>query len=314
MQKATHINVGWTTLLSLVLFTGSFSFIYLFYIFLALLPDLDHHQGALTKKLGIKLPFKHRWFTHTLIMCILVSIWLYYLASSLWLATIGFISILILAHSHILWDLFTVSWIPYFWPVIKNFRIPWISIVKTWSNGEWIFNLIVSFINLFLIYLVTVKYNILELQGLAETSKNILSSTWLLIGLWIWTFILGYHIVSSEIKYLKKNTTKMISVVWRNIIKSLANWIVIWSILYGLVIYILPYLGTIEPWFITNKSLVSFWLLWWWVMIYLYNLYNIFKGDIEFISKTLWYVINIFIFLTIIVLTFFSPTLLTYVK
>lgn len=74
MQKATHINVGLTTSLSLLIQTATFNIFFVFYIIFALIQDWDHAQGSLAQKFGISLPFKHRGFTHTLLFILLAQI------------------------------------------------------------------------------------------------------------------------------------------------------------------------------------------------------------------------------------------------
>lgn len=301
MQKATHINVGLTVTLGLILAYSRFDILFPFYVLIALLPDLDHGQSTLNKKFGIKLPFKHRGFTHTLLFIILCVV----LLALLFYAVITWIQLdktqlliwFILFHSHILWDLFTVSWIPYFWPVFKNFRIPWISIIKTGTSWEWFFNLWISGLNIWLIYFL-LQNEIWKNEGFINSVKIVNSivaesPTTLFVTLGLFLFLV-VHLISSELKNVKKDITNLWAYFTSLFSVVLSVTVIVWLIWFALV-----KLTTFPLEYVYIGSVVA---IAWTTFIKLYQ-------NIEFVSKSFGYIIN-FIALAIFTILMFIPQII----
>jgi len=296
MQKATHINVWLTTVLATIIKTATFNIFYSFYLFFSLLPDLDHNKSSLTKKIWFSLPFKHRWFSHTLLFIIIIQ-WLINLGFYFWLwikiELIDQLVLFVLLHSHLLADIFTVSGLPYLYPFYsKSIKVPWVSIFSTWKNWEYFFNLAITWINLFLIYWIFSKDILTILNDSIVKTQEFATSSWTVI--WIFSFVfflLWFHLISSEIKNAKKDISKLWKTFSSMVIKTLISFVVLF--LLGVILHYQVF---------PEISLISFFL--WTVVLTIISLFVLFTKHLEFISKSSWYLINIFALIVITILTF----------
>lgn len=299
MQKSTHINIWLTTTLWLIYATATFNIFFLYYYFISLIPDLDHNRWTLTSKLWFSLPFRHRWFTHTLLFILIlqgvINISFYFLYTKFWIGNVLTIEdnkiLFILLHAHLFADIFTVSWIPYLYPFIKkSIKIPWISIFSTWKTGEYFFNIVVSIINILLLYLIYKSWILTNLNWLKKTQEFILTNnlvSWIILITFI---ILGAHLISYEIKKIWKDTKNSIKKIWKMFIN------LVWTIVFLSIIWIgiNYYIPTIDIIFI----------LLWIISLTIVSFVVQFNKHIELLSKTTWYILNIFVLLVIFLMSF----------
>jgi len=294
MIKSTHINVWLTTSLLLIINTLTFNIFFIFYMIFSLFADLDHWQWSLNKKLKIKLPFKHRGFSHTLLFQIIITWLVGYLFTSLGyeVTKIDYLIIFWLLLSHLLADIFTVSWFPFFWPLFKKrITIPWISVIKTSTKGEFIFNLLVTFFNLYLLFYIFSKGFYHQITWIDKTSNFVTSSIWIEIGIFIAFFLFWYHIISSEIKNLKHDTKRL----WKKFLQISKN-LVIWFIILSVISYLLQN-NLFKDIPLLNFILGS-------IILVIIQWIALFYKDIEFISKSSWYLVNIIVLIWYIFITF----------
>lgn len=120
MLKATHVNGGWTVMLSSIILTWGFASVFtLFYGILSLIDDSDHHAGSTTKALGFRLPWaKHRGYSHTLLFNLFLGYAIYALFKYFY-QTLEWMDLYILmgiSLSHIAYDFFTKRKVPLFAP------------------------------------------------------------------------------------------------------------------------------------------------------------------------------------------------------
>lgn len=295
MQKATHINVGLTTTLVSLLTLSQFNIFVIFYVLWSLLPDLDHWQSVLNRKFGIKLPFGHRWFTHTLLFIVLMCWLLNLIAHYAWITLTNKdqILIFILLHSHILADVFTVSSVPYLWPLIKQpIVIPWVSIFKTWTNGEFIFNLIVSIVNLCLVVYVLFGWVLTRMKdSIIQTQHFVSSSSTTLVTTGIIFILLVIYVIWGEIR----STKKYINTIGDTFIGLLSVFLTS-VVISGIIGWGIIKTTSFNPqWVILGISTV--------VIISLLIKLN---KHIEFLSKSLGYLLTTF-FISFLTLITFNP-------
>lgn len=190
-----------------------FSIFYLLIPFLAILPDADHGQDSISKKLGFKIvPWKHRGWSHTIYFPFVV-IGLFYLLShffNLWLVLWDYIVLWIIIFSHTLGDIFTVSGIrPLYVPWMKNFisnmkvKIP---LATTWHSSEYIVLTIATSAFIFLLYKIFASGTInVFLDGyktfMNNTELALFPVIFLSVTLLILLFFLGKELLS-----FKENT------------------------------------------------------------------------------------------------------------
>lgn len=210
MLRATHVNMTLTAWLSTMIMTDSFSLHLLFVWVYWILADWDHHAWFMKNVFWFSLPFKHRWFTHTLLFVLLImlfinlSIYSYNLNYDLSQITnitniLSFFEanktnnlfLLILLHWHLAWDFLTQRGIPYLWPFFK-WNI-WFGLFTTgeksgWNlSGEMVLNFLFSIANILLLSYLFVNhthyYNIIEpvINNLVNSwnAKTFLIFVWL---------------------------------------------------------------------------------------------------------------------------------------
>lgn len=132
MLKATHVNGGWTVMLSSIILTWGFASVFtLFYGILSLIDDSDHHAWSTTKALWFRLPgAKHRGYSHTLLFNLLLGYAIYALFKHFY-STLEGMDLYILmgiSLSHIAYDFFTKRKVPLFAPS-PFFVIPFLAYI-----------------------------------------------------------------------------------------------------------------------------------------------------------------------------------------
>lgn len=217
MTKPTHINVWFLVLFLLILYNPQFSIFMLLTPFLAVLPDADHWEGFLSRKLHIKaivnwaLNVKHRWITHTLLFPIVFTLLIYYIALhffnyqfSQWDLEV----LIILILSHILGDIFTISWIQAFYPIplLKNITVR-VWNIRTTKDWEFIFSFVVLLINFYLVYLVIHNWWFKHLFSSFLEYYN--QNQHLVLNMIIGILIFNMYLFSMEIFWIDTNKEKM---------------------------------------------------------------------------------------------------------
>lgn len=296
MQKATHINVGLTTTLLLIIKTTIYSIFYIFYIIFALIQDWDHSQGSLAQKFGISLPFKHRGFTHTLLFILLAQLGInlgFIYLGNLTLTFKDQIILFFLLHSHLFADIWTVWGIPYLWPIYKKpITIPGISQFTTGTNGEYFFNLVITGINIFLIYYIISSEILQKIAKTIESTQTlVLSSPKFFFGTLILFFIFGIHLISTEIKEVSKNTIKLGKTIFKMILTLIITFISIIIVSFLIQHFIFPEIN------------IMYFIIWT-ILLTIFSVFVLFNKHLEFISKSSSYIVNIVILAIFFILTF----------
>jgi len=199
MLRSTHVNMTLTVWLSTMIMSSSFS-LHLFFVWIyAILQDSDHHAWFFKNTFWFSLPFKHRWFTHTLLFILLVMLLINIsiFSHKMWYdvtqilsmdnirnyiegAKIDNMFLLLLLHWHLLWDFLTQRWIPYLWPFFK-WNI-WLGIFTTgektgWDlTGEMVLNFLFSIINIGLLTHIGINYD--KYLNLIEPEIKQLQNWW----------------------------------------------------------------------------------------------------------------------------------------
>lgn len=190
-----------------------FSIFYLLVPFLAILPDADHWQDSISKKLGFKIiPWKHRWWSHTVYFPFVIM-WIFYLLNryfQFWLEIWDYIVLWIVIFSHTLGDMFTVSGIrPFYVPWFKNFisemkvKVP---IATTGHKSEYVVLATTTLAFIFLLYKIIVSgaYKTF-LDGYISFMNNTTLSLFPVIFLTTTLFILVFFL-GKELLNFKENT------------------------------------------------------------------------------------------------------------
>lgn len=259
MWRPSHINM--TIFIALMTFIkiGYFSIYFLFVPFLAILPDLDHHNSYWKRKLWFRLPFAHRWFTHSLWFILLVIfiiniIWFYFywwlnninseLFSNFYnyvfeLKKIDNLILFILLHWHILWDMITKDKVRYFTP-ISNVRI-WINLMSTsewkdkyWTTKEMYINFIITILNILAIIFIIKNFWVYEntikdfITTLSWYNKEILISIFL--SQLIFSIYLFWIDIKKTITHFKDFLKRIIKVLLFVFLWILTSWLLIFLI------------------------------------------------------------------------------------
>lgn len=296
MQKATHINVGLTTSLLLLIKTATFNIFYVFYLIISLFQDLDHPQGTLARKLKVTLPFKHRGFSHTLLFILitqgLINLGLIF-GLNIHLSSSDQLVLFVLLHAHLFADIWTVSGFPYLYPFYKwDIKIPWISIFKTGTNGEYFFNFVVTGINIFLIYFIIKTGLIQKLsESVQATQEMVLSSQKFLIVTLVLFLIFGIHLISVELKNLKRDTVTLGKTIFSMILTLTLTVVSVVTVSLLVQHFIFPEID------ILYFGLGS-------IVITIFSAFALFNKHLEFISKSAGYLINIWVLVVFFILTF----------
>lgn len=350
MQKPTHINFGYSALFSSAIYLWVFSPIFILLPFLAILADADHWQDSLSRK-WLSLPWKHRWWSHSILWSFilwsifyLLLIWIFFLTNNYWITSnntitlsnfisswiyvwafiisillvlwiltkfiklkfitnilwfiwlfwyiiwllylyklwyveLNYMLILLFIVSHILWDFFTVSWIPLFW-WITNRRVRSLFYVSTWKKWEYVINLLVTVINVILLF-VLYKHWYFEWITYNPTKTDLI----LLVFSWI---IITYFLSKEmSIKFIKKQNKEWISSIV-NIFKYLIVFLSIAILLWAWLLYWIQY-------FNINSDIANILYILYWIIIliaWFINLKKIFKELLD-----IW---NVFVYLLIV--------------
>lgn len=262
MQKPTHIMISSACAWLTFLLNPVFSIFYLLVPFLAILPDADHGQDSITKKLGFKIvPWKHRWWSHTVYFPFVVM-GIFYLLShffNLWLVLWDYIVLWIIIFSHTLWDMFTVSGIrPFYVPWMKNFisemkvKIP---LATTWHSSEYVVLAITTWAFLFLMYRIISSGAV---NIFLEGYKNFMNNTELALFPVIFLAITGLILLfflGKELLSFKENTFVILKYFFKLLWILFITWIVAFIAYYFLnknpngmlVVY---WIGAIWLWYI----------------------------------------------------------------
>lgn len=257
MQKPTHITATTLAASLLLNFNPVFSIFYLLTPFLAILPDADHWQDSISKKLSVKIwktsiwlkiPWKHRWWSHTLYFPLIV-IWIFMLIENwLWVSfqMWDFIVLWILIFSHPIADMFTVSWIrPLYIPdwimsILKHIPILWsilkfiselkitIPLAVTGNKSEYrilfflLIWLIISIINLFISWWVNTFLN---------------WYIWFFNSWWnyaLYAILISYFtlffFLSKEMLWIKNNSIILFKFIFKIILLIFWAWILLFAL------------------------------------------------------------------------------------
>jgi membrane-bound metal-dependent hydrolase YbcI (DUF457 family) len=228
MLKPSHVNIWATVALSSILLTGwYFSIFLLFYRFLSELDDADHDKSKITNSLWLKLPgAKHRGYSHTLLFNILVALWIYFWVKYFYptLNEYDLYVLLRISLSHLLADILTVRWVPLLWPLTnKNF---WLFLMTTGKFWEKLFTLLMAFVNLWLIFMIIVKYIIPKTYTIWTYNINLIILA--IISQW---FIV-YLLFKEEIFSLKSDVMQVIKWTFKMILNIIINWAVVYWLFY----------------------------------------------------------------------------------
>lgn len=296
MQKATHINVGLTTSLLLLIKTLNFNIFYVFYLIISLFQDLDHPQGTLARKLGFTLPFKHRGFSHTLLFILIVQ-GLINAALFFWLdiklTNVDQIILFVLLHAHLLADIWTVSGFPYLYPFYKwDIKIPGISIFKTGTNGEYFFNFVITALNIWLIYFIIKSQLLTKLvESVKSTQDLVLSSPKFLIVTLILFIIFGIHLISVELKNLKRDTVRLGKTIFSMLLTLTLTIVSVVTVSLLIQHFIFPEIDVL--YFLLGSIVVT-----------IFSAFALFNKHLEFISKSSGYLVNAAVLVVFFILTF----------
>lgn len=329
MMRATHVNQTLTVWLLILINTMTFS-IYLFFApIIALIADADHHASFLTRFLKFKMPFKHRWFTHTLVFVLLmmflfnVILFTYQnfdiilnkwnpftwdtISAFLDWQKINNMYLFILFHGHLLWDFFTTRWIPYFYPIFK--WSVWIPLFSCWEwknwniTGEMYVNFLHSVMNIWLLSFIILSWSkfapVIEpvIHWLKETN-NISILLWLIFAEILFIIILFW----SDIKKYTHNSKIIIKSIFKTLI-HIFLWISILFLSFFLINLTWINLTNIvlevsnQSINIPNLNLIV--LIWIFITVLWFSIFWIKKYLIS-LSSIIAYVINVtYIFLTL---------------
>ena len=327
MKKLTHIDFGISTMLWSAYFLNVFSPIFLLLPFLAVLSDADHWKDGLSRK-GLSLPWKHRWWSHsiggTILLSVIVSLviiwllyfvknipqnilqsilnsyfyilllyvvitiiwlvlsriskfiawfivifwflwWLFYLFH-LWYINSFIFLILLFIFSHLLWDYFTVSWIPLLFPFSKE-RFRFLFYVSTNTQGEEFVKFIITLVNIWLLYFLY-KSNYI--------STIMQYKPWLLdLVFVIFWFLVIIYFFNQEFNF-KKNilakSGKVVKTTFGNVLKTLLSVTTsLWLLYIAYLIYIhwiqLPSFITSDLYTVIAGIIASLWAFWVWIWI-----------------------------------------------
>jgi len=326
MLRATHINMTLSVWLWTLILSNSFS-IHLFFAWLyAIIQDWDHHRWHFANVFWFSLPFKHRWFTHTLLFVILImlliniSIFTYKMWFDLWKIfnynnLLSFLNesktdnmfLFLLLHWHLIWDFLTKRWIPYFYPFLK-WNI-WLWLFTTWENknGNLTWEMILSFfhsiLNIFMIWFIIVNYqhfySIIEpkVKWLLSNDIQVLIIFFLLQLIFIW--FLFMKDIKNYIWNFKDFAIRLLKVITYSIIWIIISLILIW-ILYIFNINLSTIMYNLSNWYIYINWLNLYFILFI-TMVYLWYSLYLTKKYLVSIASTIAYIINV----TYIILSLF---------
>jgi len=324
MLRATHVNQTMTVWLLYLIKSMKFSIVMFFLPILAIIQDWDHKQWFLTKHFKISIPWKHRWFTHTLLF-ILLLIWIidisvyFIIANSTnnpisvqwfidFFKSIKFdnIVLLIILHWHLLGDILTKQWIPYFYPFYKkNIKIPLFSTRNkenkydiTWEM--WL-NFFHSVINILLISYIVSRWDTFW-NIILEPIKHLKNSgnQWLLIAFLlaeiIFIIMLFYSDIKKSVDYMKNFYKNIFRVLFFMFIWLLISWIifVVLTITNINLTEIFKQLTNIE--INVNLNMILY------ISLILFNIFlalRLTKKYIVSLSSSIAYVINVFYILAL---------------
>lgn len=257
MWRPTHINMTISLAIMLFLHTNVLYLFYIFTPFFAILPDLDHHRGYAKNKLWVRLPFKHRGFTHTLLFILLtiliINVWGFYFATDIisndWFLLQNFFNymlvekwssnliLFILLHWHLIGDFLTPEGVPYLYPIIKKrFAIP---ITKTSAEpgkynitGEMYINFFFTIFNLAAIWYIILNFwNYQEAfvnfqESLKNTNQNAI------IALFLLQAILSLYLFWADIKKTIANAKDFFVRIFKVLLFLLIGGGISWILLY----------------------------------------------------------------------------------
>ena len=315
MLRSTHVNQTLTVWLATVILSMNFSIVMFFLPILAIIQDWDHHAGFMRKYFKIKLPFKHRGFTHTLLFILLLIIIINlveYLILNWWNFNkemiLTFINenktqnifLFILLHGHLLGDFLTKRGIPYFFPLFnKNI---WLGLFSTHnskdgkSTGEMKLNFVHSIINIILLWYIWLNWGTFWpiIINSIDTIKNtnnytiILSLIWAELIFIIWLF---WKDISSLSKYIKNIVISSFKFLFKTILL-----LSIFTLIYFTIIYFWIDFNTIINKYFNiaqyniNANLI---ILIIWAIIFLLQFYKNLEKNLFSISDIISYTINV---------------------
>jgi len=206
-------------------------------------------------------------------------IWLIYLYK-LWYVELNYMLILIFIVSHIIWDYFTISWIPIFWWITKR-KVRSLVYVKTWKIWEHVVNLLVTILNISLLFILFTKWYFNNINYTpTKTDIVLLIISWIII----------WYFMSKELSFwfIKQQNREWISSLF-NIIKylSIFSLIAIWF--WILTLYAIKYFNL--HWNIEIFIFIIYWIIA--LIAWIINFKKIFKELLD-----VW---QVFVYLLIVV-------------
>ena len=157
MTATTHQMLGATVALYYIQHTGQHEYYpIIFSVAASIIPDIDEPNSKIGSKVtGIskstKAIFGHRTITHSLLGAIIFGLIVNYFVDFFSLPDFITTFFILGYLSHLLGDIFTISGVPLFYPLSKKYAIP---IVKTGSNVERFFQLVITVIMVYQLGLV----------------------------------------------------------------------------------------------------------------------------------------------------------------
>lgn len=238
MLRSTHVNMTLSAWLWAMIVMDSFSLHMFFLSIYAIVQDWDHHAGFMKWFFWFSLPFKHRWFTHTLLFILLfillvnIAIFIY----KFWLVVptmselnlfiesfkVDNIFLFILLHGHLAWDFLTKRGIPYLYPIFKwNIGIGLVSTGDRSDgtvSGEMVINFMHSILNVYLISYIIINFD--RYSQIIQPHIQSITESWdvktiLLLGFLeiIFIIVLFWKDIKNYIKHFSSFMKRLIKVI-----------------------------------------------------------------------------------------------------